>query len=118
MRALVLFYLLWALPVMAAHPFANEPLCQRVAAIERLGWETVSFNEQAYQWENIPPDLRLQARVTLAGGTQLLVFMYSASANELWLFAFWSLEARTDANGQHMGNHDLCPVYKLKLRQL
>jgi hypothetical protein len=35
---------------------------------------------------------------------------FSPSEMELWVFPYWSFEWGADANGEHGGTHDLCPV--------
>lgn len=119
---LLIVLLLVTLPVQAESPVVPDtrPLCLL------LDWlnvgEVVPFHPSAYSWEALPTDLRLVRFVYLNNprlpdaDVAALMFMSSEDAGELWLFPFWSMRVSRDAAGNHAGQHDMCPVRKLRLR--
>lgn len=125
MKPFILLFclLLIALPVRAEAPIVPNahPLC---VALDWLSvGEIVPFQPNAYSWEALPADLRMVRFIYLNNprlpdeDVAALMFMSSQSARELWLFPFWSLRVSRDAAGNHAGQHDLCPVRKLRLRR-
>lgn len=115
----LMFIVLWmALPVNAqVSPLFD--VCDVFQSFSR--GEDGLFDDAAYVFIDMPEDIApledLWITDPRSGGESFYALYYSASAQELWIFAFVSLATWTDADGEHDGTHDFCyPVKVFRLR--
>lgn len=101
--------LLLALIVMAlvrgVEAEADHWLC-RVNESWSLGMP-VEFDMKAYEFIDFPADAQIVDILYIEEDMNAAYVVYYADG-DLIVFPFWSLEARADQQGDHMGNHDFC----------
>lgn len=70
------------------------------------------WNGEIYDFEpSMPADVwenTIDINYINEAKTAAYIYFYSPSERELWIFPFWSLEARPDNEGNHYGSHDFC----------
>lgn len=120
--SIVLFLCVFVYVTVRAAP-EDHPLCRAMASAQvSLSGRYAEWIDYAPEgspegtpegWKDMPTDLYdipIDILYTDERMTQGYLLMVSPSEMELWVFPHWSFEFTYDANGEHGGTHDLCPV--------
>lgn len=95
--------------LIAALLFTPPPeTCAAINAI--LGGETTPWVGYERGGWDLPEDIAIVERIDFAGDGGLWLYTSESQPGTRWYWWFLSYEAMTDANGNHLGQHEFCAV--------